>query len=37
MSEPPKENPAIREEPQGDEVRQHLPSHCPLGRGAEAS
>ena len=36
MSEPPKENPAIREEPQGDEGR-HLPSHCPLsGRTSSA-
>ncbi len=35
MNARPKENPAIREEPQGDEVK-HLQTHCPLGRETEA-
>jgi hypothetical protein len=30
MSAPPKKNPAIREEPQGDEVSKQLPTLCPL-------
>jgi hypothetical protein len=28
-------NPAIREEPQGDEVSKQLPSNCPLAIGRE--
>ena len=36
MSAPPKKNPAIREEPQGDEGSKQLPTHCPLGRAEVA-